>query len=238
MKLAFCDDQIFFVDKISTQVNSYLSKRNIMCICDKFTCAKELILACNDTLYDAIFLDVEMPTQNGITIAAQIQKILPSCLFIFVSAHMEYALEGYHVNALRYILKSQAETTLPNCLDTLMEKINNKEDMITLYIDGKDTNRKLSDILYFEGAQHYVIVNTVKGKNAKVLASARLTELEQQLKCRGFLRIQKSLLVNAQYIVSIKNYTATLYNGEELKTSEANYAALRKEYLLWKGDNI
>lgn len=238
MRLAFCDDQAFFVDKISTEVDCYFLKRNIGCVCDKFVSASKLLLACKTTAYDAVFLDVDMPEQNGIDTAAEIQKLLPHCVFIFISAHIEYATEGYYVNALRYILKSHTETVLPNCLEALVEKIGSKEDKIELYINGESTPRKLSDILYFEGAQHYVVVHFSNIKAQKELASVKLTDLEDRLELKGFLRIHKSLLVNMRHITLIRNYTATLSNTEQLKVSETNYAAIRGKYLLWKGDNI
>ncbi|MEG0483903.1 MAG: LytTR family DNA-binding domain-containing protein [Oscillospiraceae bacterium] len=238
MRLAFCDDQAFFVDKISAEVNFYFLKRNITCVYDKFVSASKLLLACKTNTYDAIFLDVDMPEQNGIDTAAEIQKLLPKCIFIFISAHIEYATEGYYVNALRYILKSQTETVLPNCLETLLEKVDSQEDIIKVYINGEDTQRKLSDILYFEGAQHYVIIHPSDLKAPKELVSVKLTELECRLESKGFLRIHKSLLVNMRYITLIRNYTATLSNAEQLKVSETNYATIRGKYLLWKGDNI
>lgn len=55
LRLTFCDDQAFFADKISAQVNKYFSSRNNLCVCDKYTHANELILACNNTPYDAVF---------------------------------------------------------------------------------------------------------------------------------------------------------------------------------------
>ncbi|MEG1926550.1 MAG: LytTR family DNA-binding domain-containing protein, partial [Ruthenibacterium sp.] len=216
----------------------YFLKRNIACICDKFVSASKLLLACKTTAYDAVFLDVDMPEQNGIDTAAEIQRLLPQCIFIFISAHIEYATEGYYVNALRYILKSQTETVLPNCLETLLEKVGSQEDSIKLYINGEGTQRKLSDILYFEGAQHYVVIHTSNVKAPKELASVKLTELECQLVPKGFLRIHKSLLVNMRHITLIRNYTASLSNAEQLKVSEISYAAIRGKYLLWKGDNI
>ena len=238
MRLAFCDDQAFFVDKISAEVNYYLSQRNLFCVCDKFTCADKLLSACKQRSYDAVFLDVDMPEQNGIDAAAEIQKLLPQCIFIFVSAHIKYATEGYYVNALRYILKSQTEAVLPNCLEALLEKLGTQEHMISLYIEGEITRRQLSDILYFEGAQHYVVVHLANTKVNKELAREKLTELECRLESKGFLRIQKSLLVNMHYVASMKNYIVTLCNGHQLKASETNFSAIRGKYLLWKGDMI
>lgn len=238
MRLAFCDDEAFFVNKISAAVNRYFSQRNVLCACDKFVSASKLLLACKTTTYDAVFLDVDMPEQNGIDTAAEIKKLLPQCAFIFVSAHIEYATQGYYVNAIRYVLKSHLEAVLPNCLDALLERMKPQAGEMILLVEGKDVRRKLSDIIYFEGAQHYVAVHYFEQKSANELACAKLNDLEQQLKERGFLRIQKSLLVNLRYVCSIKNYIVTLRNGTQLKVSETNYATIRVKYLLWKGDNI
>ena len=58
---------------------------------------------------------------------------------------------------------------------------------------------------------------------------------DELLSAKGFLRLQKSYLANMEHIIKMKNYTAFLRNGQELKVSERQYAQIRKRFLLWKG---
>lgn len=236
MRIAICDDEVCFVKKASSLISSYYSKRGILCTCDEFVSPFNLLAKCNATFYDAVFLDVDMPEQNGIEVAAEIRKISPKTVLLFISAHLEYAPEGYEVEAMRYILKQQMESILPNCLDKLQQKLHPEEFQITLNIGNTDKKVDLTEVLYFEGAQHYVLMYTTSQRRELVAIS--LSTLEQLLIKKPFLRIHKSYIVNMQYITEMKNYRVKLSNETILRASELKFSQIRSEYLLWQGLNL
>lgn len=103
-----------------------------------------------------------------------------------------------------------------------------------IQLSGKEEilDFEVEEILYFEGsASRQVLVHTAGGQ--VVPCRGKLASLEQALAPKGFLRIQKSYLVNMSHIRRIKNYLACLDNGEELKTTERNYRQICDSFLNW-----
>lgn len=179
-----------------------------------------------------------MPEQNGIDAAAEIQRISPHTLLVFVSAFIEYAPIGYTVQAMRFLLKQQLDELLPDCLEVLIKKLLPNDNTIVLRIDGIDKKINLSDILYLEGAQHYVMIYRANSNSCRELTINTLYKLEQQLEKKSFLRIHKSFIVNMNYIANMSNYSALLIGGKVLPVSEVMFAAIRNKYVLWKGVNL
>ena len=96
----------------------------------------------------------------------------------------------------------------------------------------------LTDVLYMESQGHQIIIHIQKtGAKTPQLYRfyASLGSLECQLCTQGFLRIQKSYLVNMRHIQKYRCNEAELDNGEKLPVSEKNYAEQKKQFLLWKG---
>lgn len=236
MHIAFCDNNISFLNHLSKMVREHLHKLKIKYTYQLFDSTSSLVLSCQNNRYDAIFLNMS-PTQNGVSAATKIQRFLPKCIFIFVSEYIEFATEGYYVNTLRYILKSKIENILPDCMKALLHQLNVNSPTISLYVNGQTVQRALYDILYFEGAQHFVIVNYLHSTTPKEIASKKLFLLEQELSTKGFLRIQKSFLVNMSYITSLRNYKVYLCTGEQLNVSEKNFSKIKQEFLLWKSNS-
>lgn len=105
-----------------------------------------------------------------------------------------------------------------------------------IQLSGKEgiLDFEVAEILYFEGsASRQVLVHTADGQ--VIPCRGKLSTLEQALEPKGFLRIQKSYLVNMAHIRRIKNYLACLDNGEELKTTERNYRQICDRFLNWTG---
>lgn len=157
----------------------------------------------------------------------------PELIIVYVTGYVQYARDGYSVAAFRYLLKDSLDTELPDCIRDIQKKLYAQQKSITVRGLEYLSQTRLQDILYFEGtAQRHVIVHTRQGKSECV---GKLSEYEAELQDQGFLRIQRSFLVNMFHIEWIKNYHVHLSNGENLKVSERSYSKITTQYLMWKG---
>jgi DNA-binding LytR/AlgR family response regulator len=94
-------------------------------------------------------------------------------------------------------------------------------------------------MVYFEGTPlRRVILHTTQQHALEQECIGKLGEYETLLTDKGFLRIQKSFLVNMAHIVKIKSYVATLDTGEKLTVSERNYQQICQRFTLWKGQRV
>lgn len=237
MKFILCDDNPAFMQELLHQIEHYCAVKDWICRHACYPSTSQMLLAdLSDA--DVVFLDVDMPHINGIEAARQLRSLYPRLIIVFVTAYIEYAPEGYCVDAFRYLLKQNLPEMLPLCLDAIWEKLYTSEESLLLPCENRSLPFRLRDILYFEGtSQRHVLVHTLS-KTDPLPIRGRLADYEAQLSDKGFLRIQKSFLVNMLHIDQIRNYHASLRSGQSLKVTQQNYAAVKKSYVLWKGRQL
>lgn len=156
---------------------------------------------------------------------------------IFVTNFIEYAPEGYEVQAFRYILKRDLLGDLKAILPLALKQLN--QETLPIQVNGEIIKVPLDDILYLEVQQHNVTVVTRKltseRKQKEYSFYATLSELEERLEPLGFLRIHKSYLVNLKHLKKFQCREATLDNGMTIRVGEKSYAENKQKFLLWKG---
>lgn len=179
---------------------------------------------------DLIFLDIQMPELSGIDF---IRSINGKCKVILTTAYSEFALEGYDLDVVDYLLKpirlprfltavQKAATALNNTI-TETSKEQPEDDYIFVKTESKGKLLKidLADIDYIEGMKNYVAIYT-GGK--KTLVYTSMKEMEERLPGRRFMRVHKSFIIAIDRITGIegnrvllKGTTAEIVAGESYK---------------------
>lgn len=173
---------------------------------------------------DLMFLDINMPYLSGLDF---LETLVNPPLTILTTAYSEYALEGYRLNVVDYLLKPigfqrffQAASKAREVFKSRL-LLENKEDITesNLYVrQGDRFNRILwKDILYIEGMQNYVRLH-FNGKS--LIIHQTMTSLEQMLPDNNFFRIHRSYIVNVNRIDSVSG-NRVFINGKELPISTA-----------------
>ncbi|MCM1227603.1 MAG: response regulator [Clostridium sp.] len=106
MRIAIVDDEKNFLSNLKNIIiESYPEpdKLNI----SEFGCGEEFIKDFKKSMYDVIILDIEMKELNGLETAEKIRSADNSVIIVFLTSHQEFALQGYEVNAFRYMLKNR-----------------------------------------------------------------------------------------------------------------------------------
>lgn len=239
IRIVLCDDNHPFLTSLRTNVRNILNAHKIDAVIHIFEDAESIpdhIL----TTSDIFFLDIDFSEKeyNGIDIAKKIRRFRQDSIIVFVTNYIEYAPEGYEVQAFRYCLKNEVHLKLEQYLLQTITKLKDEQETIQINISGETITLPLSDILYIESQGHTAVIHiqkpgTQNRKSYKFYAT--LISLEQSLAERGFLRIHKSYLVNMRRMKKFQCTEAILDTGVTLKVSEKNYAEQKKKYLLWKG---
>ena len=185
--------------------------------------------------YDIVFLDIEMPGIDGIETARRLRQQYDELFLVFITGWIEYAPDGYRVNAFRYLLKKSLPEDLWLCLDEIQEKLFENTECISLRSKEREVEIPLKNIIYFEGTRQKNVLVYLKHESTPLECYGKISEMDELLREKGFLRIQKSFLVNMAYIEKIRNYKARLRNGTELKVSERQYQSVNQQYLIWRG---
>lgn len=222
MRIAICDDE----EKFRVQVRDLIDKiyNSMDVIVDVFSNGHKLLERFDAAPYDILFLDIEMPAMDGITLAKKLRARSENVFLVFLTSHVEYALEGYEVNALRYLTKPIREDKLREVLRYVMEKTTSKRQLM-VKADGEELLLNVSDILYFEAQNQYVMIYALQGNH---LVRANMTDFEGQLKNDGFFRIHRSYLISLAKVKKIVKSDVILEGGACLPISRNNVKPLKE----------
>ena len=190
MRIAVCDDE----EKFGLQAKEMIEKltRSLDIVVDMYDDGKKLLAAFDKKPYDLLFLDIEMPKMDGITLAKELRKRSEDFPIVFLTGHVEYALEGYEVNALRYLTKPIKEDKLREVLRFVMDKSVSSKQLL-IKDDGDERFINVSDIIYLEAQNQYVMIYTTTGD---FLVRHNIGDYENELKNDGFYRVHRGYIVS------------------------------------------
>lgn len=193
---------------------------------------KELLQNCN-----LLLMEVALKEENGINILTKIERY-PQLVIAIVSSSIDYALDGYKVNAFRYLLKTSGNflVELEEVVEhaAALEKVWKKEDL-TINFRERDISFSVDNLLYVESKLHYTYFHIIDLEAVRVLSLRNtLDAIEQRLNSINMIRIHKSFLVNAMYIKDIKKDSVLLKTNEELKIAQGKYDEVMKKYARFK----
>ncbi|WP_337964641.1 response regulator transcription factor [uncultured Flavobacterium sp.] len=173
----------------------------------------------NTQRVDVIFLDIQMPQLTGLQLSKIISKDIK---VIFTTAYPDFALEGFELNAVDYLLKPisferfyQAVSKLNTESKIEVSSNNdNSSDFIFVKTDGKNKFQKLflNDILYVESLQNYVCIHTLK---QQIITHSSLKNVLESLPEKDFIQIHKSFVIALKQIESTDSFSVFI-NAKEL----------------------
>lgn len=178
--------------------------------------------------------DIDMPGMSGLEAAKRAKEINPRVFIVFVTAHMEYAIDGYRMEAFQYVLKSELAGRLPGILQKLSDMLE-KDRKDYCFIGTKSSKKK---VLYDD------IIWIKKEKNAKyvtyILENECCTEREslegavKKLDNGAFMIVERGCAVNLRHVMRITDCTLHLSNQDDVVISRARIAGVKERlHRLW-----
>lgn len=210
MKCIIIDDEPLAVDLLK----DFVGKIESLELVSTFNNAIDAIAMINQSNIDLIFLDIEMPHFSGIDFLNAIEK---KPLVIFTTAYSNYAVEGFNLGAVDYLLKPipfhrflksvlraqqifqpsvQPQTNGP------VVGLEVEQDFMFVRAEYENVKLNFADILFIEGLKDYVKIYTTDTKYTLTLIS--LLKLENLLATKGFARIHRSYIINIKHVKSIQ----------------------------------
>lgn len=171
----------------------------------------------NSNKVNVVFLDIQMPQLTGLQLSRIISKDIK---IIFTTAYPDFALEGYELNAVDYLLKPiaferfyQAVSKLNSNTKINPTNTNTTSEFVFIKTDGKNKFQKLllNDILYIESLQNYVCIHTSK---QQIITHSSLKNIIESLPENDFIQIHKSYLVAFKQIESTDSFSVFINNKE------------------------
>ncbi len=199
----------------------------------------EIVATCNNAIkafeilntqqIDLLFLDIKMPNLTGIDFLKSLKNPPKT---IFTTAYRDYAIEGYDLGVEDYLLKPITFERFFKSIERFLREqkqtpeINNSanaisEDFMLIKSGNKHHKVIINDILFIESLKDYIKIHTVDNK--RIVSKYRISEIEQELKNKNFLRVHRS------YIINIDKISAFTVNDIEVNSTEIPIGASYKE---------
>jgi DNA-binding LytR/AlgR family response regulator len=190
----------------------------------------------NHPQVNLVFLDIRMPGMNGLELAARLPK---HAKIILTTAYSEYAIEGFEMEAIDYLLKPFSFERFLRAIEKFRiitagpeneakhpgTLIPRHDDIILVKADHRIVKIRLNELVYVEGAGNYLVLYTMKGK---VLTLLTLKGMEEQLAPYDFIRVHKSFLISLLYLESVDK-NSVVVNGQEIPVSDSYKEALHQQ---------
>lgn len=221
MRIAVCDDEELFRIEFKSVLDKVLI--NAEYDIDTFSGGSSLYEAFLKNSFDLVFLDIEMPGIDGITLAKRLRAVSENVQIVFLTSHIEYALEGYEVNALRYLVKPVDMNKLSEVLKYIQDKKNNSRQ-IMIKQEGEDIVIDISDIIYMESMDKNVRIVTSK---SEYITRYNISDYEEELKNSGFLRIHRGYLISLSKVKKIVKNDVVMDGDISLPVSRSNIKTLK-----------
>ena len=239
IKVAICDDETIIASQIESLILNICKNENILVSTDVFYNGESLeeeIL--KGTIYDLIYLDIQMEKGDGITTAKHIRTIDENALLIYVSGYDKYFMELFRLDVFDFIKKPINTKYFTDTFLDANRKICNNKVYFTYRYKSEEHKIPCIEIIYFESWGRKINLH-IKNGDVETF-NGKLSEVETQIEGGKipFLRIHQSYLVNYHHIKSRSKTEVTLINGRKLSISEDRQKNFGEQYSRLLGGEI
>lgn len=231
MKIAICEDQVVQTKLLNDHIKKWAEEKDIDISIDNFTTAESFLFEWLDyDKYDIIFLDIKLSKMSGIELSNIIREKNKDMDIVFVTGFFKYALHGYKVRALQYLLKPIKPIDLYYCLNNTLERIGDEGQTSSLILETSKKIIKLdhNEIYYCIMFSPYIDIHT---SSEKITVRKNISEIEKLLPSENFIRCHRSYIVNVKHIKSIIKNDILLENGVKIPISRGKYKEVNDTFI-------
>ncbi len=230
MRIAILEDEQLFADELAGYIARFGEEYQTAVQCRHFQ-SGATFLSAYQPVWDLLLLDIEMPGMDGMTLARKIREIDQNVLLIFVTKVAKYAMAGYEIAALDYVLKPINYYAFSMKLRRVLHLLETRQKK-HIVIQGNGFIRKIpaETIRYIDVLGHTISYHTPQGTLSSTGAKS-IRELERELLPEGFCKCNQCYLVNLQYVQSVEKDLVVLTEGEKLSISRNRKKAFMQALL-------
>lgn len=233
IKVAIVEDEMKEREKLRSYFEKLEKEIGTLYLLSFFSDGDKFLFDFHYGMYDLVLMDIELSGKdNGITVSEKLRKIDTDVILVFMTNLAQYAIEGYKVNAVDYIIKPISYFDFKARISSLSNDINSKhKEKVLIQTDGKKIVVLINDIYYIETVSHSLIYHT---KTGEYKAYGALKTVQTELENFHFSMCNSCFLVNLEYVERVDGYTVTVM-GNELQISHPRKKQFLKELSLFLG---
>lgn len=204
MKIAICDDEFKIRKELQEALSVYFTEKLIDAEIFDFESGEDLLSS--ETAFDMAFLDIEMPTSNGVDTGKKLKQRLPNIVIIMITAYSEYLDDAFDLGAYRFLPKPLEITRLYRSLDAALLSMSSK-DIRIICANNESVVISTKSIVYCESYKRKTRVVTTNGE---YISKENLNSWKEKLNELNFCSPHTSFIINFNYIKSFNRKSLVL----------------------------
>lgn len=177
MNVLVCDDERQIVDSIIETLEKKTEETQVSSRFYGFSQPSQIDLSLP---YDIALLDIDMGETNGIELARKLRAENENIVIIFITNFIQYAPEGFEVQAFRYLLKADLSAKLDSYFDSAVQEVLRRKQLVTISINSEIIDVPVNDILYLESHRRIIVMHLLDEKRPAYQFYGNITELSEK----------------------------------------------------------
>lgn len=232
INICIVEDESDQADLLRNYIQTYGNKTNQQFNITHFTDGIDLVDEYR-AQFDIILLDIQMKHLDGMVAAEKIRKVDADVVIIFITSTVRYAVQGYAVDALGYVLKPVPYLQFEQLFDKAISRVMTKKEKLYIRVSVDERQLKLDcdNIYYIESQRNNVCIHCA---DEDYITAGPLKKFEEMLSGHGFSKCHNAYIVNLSYVEGVRKEEVLLTSGIVLPISRAR----KKEFMMALTEDI
>lgn len=232
MRIAVVDDSIEDAQRITGYLEQFQTEHNLNFQIKVFYASFDFLEEYHGN-YDVIFLDIEMPGSDGLEAAREIRKRDRTVGIIFITSLAQYAIDGYEVQAIDFMVKPVGYYNFSVKLEKAFRFIESRREQDILITNKEGIVRiMVSEILYIEKDRDYLVIHT---KDGCFRTRGSIKEIKDKIGMLPFSECTSGCLIHLDYVKRVGKESVVLTSGQELPLSRRQKKQFTQDYINFVG---
>lgn len=238
LNIAICDDDALILSKVEELVGVFFRTHCIEMKMQSYQLSENLTYDLQDGLYyDLFLLDIEMPGIDGRELAKSIHNNMPAAKVIFITSHLEYAVEAYEFSIFRYIPKTAIEEKLSAALNDFYKLYRlERNEFYTIQVKNYVEQLSYRDILYILKEGKYAVFHLANGRTNSVRKT--LAQIFKEINKDYFYFADRGCIVNLANVIGMNENGILFSDNQRLAISKASISDFKTILLRFWGKQI
>ena len=230
INIAVCDDEIFYLNTVNNILKKNFTDNQLNI--SSFNCIEDFkkVFDSDSSVFDIIITDIELKDANGIEFAEYIRNKNEKVRIIFISNYINYATEVYNTDHTYFVLKTNAETRLPDAVNKALIQLDkiNEEFIAIETLTYETVVIKVSEIIYIERLLRETIIYTLSGKETTHL---NIDKINRKINKNTMARIHRSYMINMRHVKRFTGTEITMTNDTVLNVTRSYKKSFKELFM-------
>lgn len=217
IRVAIVEDEQAYIETLKGYLKRYEEEQQVSFQISAFYDGLDIVTDYRAE-YDVILLDIQMKHLDGMKTAEKIRELDEDVAFIFITSTVQFAVQGYLVEALGYVVKPVPYLAFSQVMKKAVRNVSRKQTRtyLNISVEGGNLRLDISQIYYIESQRHNIMIHAERGC---YLTAGPMKKTEHLLADKGFAKCHNAYLVNLRHVTGILQNSVLLPGGLELSIS-------------------